>query len=504
MRRTLPLVLAVLLALPLKASSLQAGHAMLQKLHQAAGRPLETAPAFRIAHTDRSAARYLRRQHVIEVEAKALEACRTLGADSLHALAFLLGHELAHAYREAGAAPTNFLAYTLEADASVQEEQAADVGGAFLAYLAGFRTEGILPRLLDGLYDAYQIDGQVSGYPPLEVRRQSAREADALAGQLIRFFESGNYLLAAGQYEGAAAAYEEVLSFVATRELYHNLSVLYARRAMAVAGKNADRYLLPIELDAELRLRRPRADDLTPLERRARRILLGKAAFYNDKTIATDPGYEAAKVMALCLQILDGQALLLLEKEHTPALAWIKKSTEGRLALAVAYAAASDQDIRYQPEAARRLEALSTAADPLLAFIAQKNLALLKGEPATPARPSYCNLPFTIPGKASPMRYRHLTQTPVGEEGNKVLLGWETLEGTELLALRSANGAFLLQWARSGKPVGWAVEKLEEALAGQRAVRQLASQGLFLHFPGCKALFLAGPDGRIAGWGEYE
>lgn len=102
------------------------------------------------------------------------------------------------------------------------------------------------------------------------------------------------------------------------------------------------------------------------------------------------------------------------------------------------------------------------------------------------------------------MRYRRLAQTPVGAEGNKVLLGWETLEGTELLALRPANGAFLLQWARSGKPVGWPVEKLEEALAGQRAVRQLASQGLFLHFPGCKALFLAGPDGRVVGWGGYE
>ena len=106
----------------------------------------------------------------------------SLGPDSLGAMAWLLGHELAHYYKDHHWSGDfgNGLAdlpvgRTLKALSNQQKkrveiETEADYFGGFSGYVAGYNTFGIMPRALERLYTAYELDAELPGYPSLSDR----------------------------------------------------------------------------------------------------------------------------------------------------------------------------------------------------------------------------------------------------------------------------------------------------------------------------------------------
>ena len=121
---------------------------------------------------------------VIKLEEKGYDLCTEFGADSLNALAILLGHELVHCYEKhnwenqfAWEYSHTSLKKAVSNELKKDEIQADYLGGV-LAYQAGFQVFGIMDKFLDKVYATYRLtDENMSNYPGLEQRKLFAVES---------------------------------------------------------------------------------------------------------------------------------------------------------------------------------------------------------------------------------------------------------------------------------------------------------------------------------------
>ncbi|MBK9015481.1 MAG: hypothetical protein IPM82_16240 [Saprospiraceae bacterium] len=233
---------------------------ILDKLYLAAGQYAIKKPGLEMTKENMKVAAYYPARNVIVLDEKTYLLCRSLGKDSSHALAFVLGHELTHAFQievKIAKATTNFLSYDQTYKVETQTEKTADINGVFTAFLAGYRLSGVVPKLLPKLYEAYGLTGRtLRGYPSLEERSQSAKEVLDITDKLIDLYEASSYMLAAGYYDLAATNYEYILQYYEGREVYNNLGVLYLYQAMEHYLPQTDRFVYPIEIDAATLLKK--------------------------------------------------------------------------------------------------------------------------------------------------------------------------------------------------------------------------------------------------------
>ena len=170
--------------------------AVLDDLYDANGNTIIKKPTLRITVDDKNAALYLRRSNVIELSEKAYRSCQAMGKDSLSALAYIVGHELAHAFQDTSRVPTtNFLAYHHHHGEGIFFEELADIQGVFIAYLAGYNTLEIMPTLIEKIYDEFDLSSDIKGYPTLQERQNTTIKVQELTQELIHLYEMGNYLL---------------------------------------------------------------------------------------------------------------------------------------------------------------------------------------------------------------------------------------------------------------------------------------------------------------------
>ena len=98
------------------------------------------------------------------IECKALEVCKSMGNYAESALAFLIGHEMTHFYQEHDwdemSFGTTFLVEKKIFRKHIHEEAEADIYGAFIAHIAGYKTLAIIPTFLDILDDAFVVDSE--------------------------------------------------------------------------------------------------------------------------------------------------------------------------------------------------------------------------------------------------------------------------------------------------------------------------------------------------------
>lgn len=145
--------------------------------------------------------------NLLTLEERAYDLCAELGPDSLNGLAVLLGHELAHYYKDHGwvgdfgngfaelevGQTLNQLRRSEEKVLELETE--ADIFGGFFGYVAGYNTLEAAPPLLEKLYTAYALSTQLRGYPALPERQAIARQSAAELRGLIPAFEAGQRLL---------------------------------------------------------------------------------------------------------------------------------------------------------------------------------------------------------------------------------------------------------------------------------------------------------------------
>ena len=240
----------------------QVARKVLADLIEARGEKRMQQPDFTMNNGERYVAWMNPKKIAIGLEEKAYDICTSFGKDSLNAMAALLGHELTHYYDKhdwtrhftkeiEGLDATQRLKALQE---NLKNETQADYLGGFLGYSAGYNTLGIMPKVLDKVYQDYQLPAEIPGYPSLADRRKIARESMEKLEDLANVFEMANYLTALEEYDDAIAYFRYVLNEFQSREIYNNLGVTIVLEALTYFDKDEVKFGYPVELDAESRL----------------------------------------------------------------------------------------------------------------------------------------------------------------------------------------------------------------------------------------------------------
>ena len=249
-------------------------------------------------------------QPKIIVDEKLYDICINFGADSLNALACIVGHELAHFYENhtwgnsfadmTGMAQEDKTAIS-KAEKSMLEAE-ADYFGLFYGFLAGYETFRLLPRALDAIYQVYNLPEQLQGYPSKQERLHISKEKVRELTPLIYAFRAGHLLYLRKNYEEAAVCFDYILSKYPGREVYNNAGVTKLAQAIQLMDAEQVYFAYPFELDANTRLRRGSVRTVENKTERQTKIdnLLSQAQAYFDKAVLVDKSYVAGYINLAC------------------------------------------------------------------------------------------------------------------------------------------------------------------------------------------------------------
>jgi hypothetical protein len=250
----------------------------------------------------------------IGFENLAYEVCRSFGADSLNAIAALLGHELTHYYDRHDWSrhfvKENRELRTGQKIAALKEglknETQADYLGGFLGYSAGYNTLGIMPKVLSSLYEAYELPPELPGYPSLNDRAEIAKKSIDKLEVLASIFDMSSYLTIVGDYSNAELYYKHILKDFQSREIYNNLGVVNILAVRQIMVKNP--YTLPLLLDGESRAKPRSRGEASEIGGgglyEILRESLREAISYFKIACQLDPAYPVARLNMACAYIL--------------------------------------------------------------------------------------------------------------------------------------------------------------------------------------------------------
>jgi hypothetical protein len=190
--------------------------------------------------------------HEIKIHEPFYDICTSLGQDSLAALAVMLGHELHHIISKDDTRFKHNLENLL--DESITLENDADIAGAFTAYLAGYKTKEIMPRIFEKIYKAYELkDEDMDKYPSLKQRKSVAKKVDKKVDEMILCFESATYLTTIGEYAMAVELLECLVMHYPNAEIYNNLGIAQLLLALRLKPELIA-YAMPFELETDSEL----------------------------------------------------------------------------------------------------------------------------------------------------------------------------------------------------------------------------------------------------------
>ena len=250
------------------------------------------------------------KQHQITIEERSYDLCLQLEADSLDALGFLLGHELAHFYKDhlwASDFGSRFVGPGTEQQPRdphmlAEVETEADYFGGFFGHVAGYNTLAVAGDLLERIYAEYDLAEDQEGYPSLAARREIARRSREQLSRMVPIFEIGHRLLLLRRYEEAGRSFDFIARTFPSREILNNAGVARALEAVQLFPVGALRFAYPFELDARTRLRvggKAYGGTVRDVDRRER--LLREAGTLFESSREKDPSYVAAHVNLACV-----------------------------------------------------------------------------------------------------------------------------------------------------------------------------------------------------------
>jgi tetratricopeptide (TPR) repeat protein len=268
------------------------------------------------------------------------------GKDSINILAAVIGHELAHYYKDHGWAhafgkanpdtdiKTQIKQTDYDGESRANMEAEADYFGGIFGYLAGYNTLSSSPAFFDTLYKVLELPEEVKGYPSLSDRRAIYMNSQEMLEKLIPVFQTANLLNLVGSYDKAGMCYDHIIHTFPSREMYNNAGVAFAQKAISLFAPEELKFVYPVGLDMNTRLDNAGTKG-TGLSKEARRKkLLQKATQHFEDAIRMDENYTPALInIALVQTLLD---------EHEMALGYtskaIKQATAKKDKLAVANA----------------------------------------------------------------------------------------------------------------------------------------------------------------------
>lgn len=295
---------------------------ILDKLYKSFGDKRIECPNLEIASSEEFVAKYSPGSHKIVIEQKAIDLCKDFGDKDDDALAFILGHELAHAFQGHldHSEETSFLAYNKAYSTSTKskvdvklKEGEADVFGSFGAYLAGYEIHKVFPDLINTIYSTYGLTDKIlPQYPSKSVRNKSAKKMMTKLDSLVHLYDLANYLSLSGNYVEASACYNEVGQSYKGIELTNNKGINNLLEALNMSKLNSEPYFYPLELDLNSRLHKAKrtsaTKDLNPQEQMLFNFLLIDAIQAFTECIDMDPNYLPSYVNMICALGIENEA----------------------------------------------------------------------------------------------------------------------------------------------------------------------------------------------------
>lgn len=252
------------------------------------------------------------------------------GKDSTNIIAAVIGHELAHYYKDHGWAhafgkanpdtdiKTQIKQTDYDGEARANMEAEADYFGGIFGYLAGYNTLSSSPAFFDTLYKVLELPEEVRGYPSLSDRRAIYGNSQTMLEKLIPVFKTANLLNLVGSYDKAGICYDHVIHTFPSREMYNNAGVAFAQKAISLYAPEELKFVYPLGLDMNTRLDNAGTKG-TGLSKEARRKkLLQEAVSHFENAIRIDKQYTPALInLALVHTLLE---------EHEMALGFAAKA----------------------------------------------------------------------------------------------------------------------------------------------------------------------------------
>lgn len=301
---------------------------------------------------DRPAFYKFDKKPIVTIDTYLFTICRSFGKDSLNALSVVIGHELAHYYNEhsfctdfAFAIRNKNEAFSkkvklIDKNQKIIYETQADDKGLFYAAIAGYEPFEVQPKLLDAIYNQYQLK-DTDGYPTKVQRKEIAKNALLKAKRLYETFTLGLKYIQEKNYDKAIEAFNTVNNDFPSRENYNNLGVAKTRQAIELKELSKGevdmpkRFQYPLEVDNTSRLKKASTRSSTDGEKM--RNLLNDAQKDFEEAIRLDPSYSIGFINLACVYDLLGKHISAIA-EITEKLPKNDQNTiEAKQILAIAY-----------------------------------------------------------------------------------------------------------------------------------------------------------------------
>ncbi|HEX6948897.1 MAG TPA: tetratricopeptide repeat protein [Nitrospira sp.] len=403
------------------------------------------------------------KQHRVLIEERFVDLTQRLPpSDGPHALALILGHELAHFYRshpwalefgnafanrqrqseDGGAASTS--GHVVNREERRRLESEADYFGGFYSFLAGYHPLRIASTVFDAVYREYQFDKSLSAYEHLEDRKAAAQEAQARLRQLEPLFDAGIFLSLLKDHLNAARVFDRIAADFPGPEILNNAGASLANESLRWFTDTERRFLYPLTLDSETRLasdasRGGDADASERLERRS--ALLEQALERFERAVALLPGYVSGMVNIACVLDLLGRHEAALQKARE-ALALLERDAANDGGEAAVIAGIAAAHLGRDDEARRAFLSAGALGSPL----AEGNLSVLKGRDEMEAQPEGSDQKPFHPARIGGV---DITELRVGnvlaDPGVTALARWQADdEHPELQIFRTKQGSTLM------------------------------------------------------------
>lgn len=467
-------------------------------------------PRIELTTDKKRVAAYYPRQHKIVVETAVLEVCQSFGSDSLSALAFILGHELTHAYQKHSHPTddnTSYLGFHKSANSAIKIEQEADIHGLFNAYLAGYKAIDLLPDLMSRLYTAYDLVGvQQDGYPSLEERKASAYTVQKEVTTLIQLYDGATYLSAIGKQDLAAACYEYIAQFYQGKEVYNNIGVNFALDAINFSPKDVDLLLYPLELDWTARIKKPKTtrgtEILSRQELAYRNQQLQQALIHLEKVHAFDPNHFSTQLNLMCVWNLMGDYQRTINYQQNPAIINANPRAQKLAQLAIAIAHAKIGSANSLLKARQIWESLKKDSDPIIAYQSDYNLKMISYEKCEPIKNFQCVDLAKADDFIDAVRLHRMQYTQGFPLNNSVNI--QLLEYPNSLVYVFQKGRQLFSLQRVYKNAAAKLGQLPQTKTTENPLQLVATDTG--HFQICmdrKLILQGNQNGKIVEWGKW-
>ena len=246
----------------------------------------------------------------------------TFGKDSTNALALVLGHELAHFYKDHTwgydfITKNEYLKISQKITKVNQEEgrkaemeTQADYFGGIFGYMSGFNTLSVGAAFFEKFYHQAEVPDVTYGYPTLQERMKICVNSSAMLNKMIPLFDAANYLVLIGEYEKAGNIYDNILATFPSREIYNNAGAAYAFSALGLYEEGELKYVYPFSLETDTRMDKGGQKGLSEDKVAKRKELLESAKQMFESANRLDKDYAPAYVnLGLAYALLDDKEL---------------------------------------------------------------------------------------------------------------------------------------------------------------------------------------------------